>query len=88
MKFKSLICAVSLLLMTSCATGRMLQTEEGRKFLIDSPEIKKVLRADTIFERNEKWCEVDLLLRFAVRMELTAQRAYIPVLSDEDACDE
>lgn len=86
---KILLAIICMAMLSGCAVGRILQTEEGRKFLINTPEIKAVLRSDTIMERTAKWCdEVDPLLRYAVRMELIAQRTYLPVLSDEDACDD
>ncbi len=82
---KTLMAFICMALITGCATSKMLQTEEGRKFLINSPEVQAVIKLE-LGERVEAWCSLDPLIRFGVRMELTAQRTYIPVLSDEDSC--
>ncbi len=83
---KLFLAIVCLIMLSGCATGKMLQTEEGRKFIVDSPEIQEILKSEAGVERIEKWCAIDPLIRFAVRLELTAQKTYIPVLSDIGSC--
>lgn len=73
-------------LISGCTTGKMLRTEEGRKLLLETPEVQAVIKLE-ISERKAKWCAFEPLARFWIRMELNTQGLYIPILSDVNSCD-
>jgi len=82
----SLVVVMGLLM--SCATSEIIRTDEGRKLLLDSPEIQAVISEAVGPDRIKKWCAVDPLIRVVVRLEFADQGVHIPIISDPLICEE
>jgi len=83
---RALVVVMVMVSISACALTKATKTEEGRKLILDSPEIRQIIEERDLDSKVAKWCDVDPLIRFAVRFELMDQGITLPVLSDASIC--